>query len=142
MKAFLRRVTVPLFILGGAGFIGSQVTGYYLKQTQAARTAVILSMEKSVREDWFKQKAALDAAAAKHPGEIAPLPLIGNAASIEAHKLALSYDARYYRLARWQQIADVITVGSFLLALFSSTALALISRRETSNDPRSKLRGI
>ena len=91
---------------------------------------VVIPAEKTVREDWEKQRAALEAEAAKHPGTIARLPLISTAAVENAQKAADTHNPPYFRLARYQELFDVLAVGSLVLCLFSSTALELVRRRE------------
>jgi len=134
MKLLLRRATVSLAVLGAVGVIGSLAVGRSMKHNRNARaeyfSRVVIPAEKTVREDWEKQRAALEAEAAKHPGTIARLPLISTAAVENAQKAADTHNPPYFRLARYQELFDVLAVGSLVLCLFSSTALELVRRRE------------
>jgi hypothetical protein len=124
--------------LGIVGLAGSLTTRILIKRNRDARSEfyakVVEPAEKKQREDYAKQKEALESQAARTPGSLPYLPIL----DVPATKLSMAmidrYDRPYFRLKNWELGSDAVTVGSILLILYCHASLCAMNVKENRSN--------
>ena len=138
MKTCLRYLGFGLVALGIVGLAGSLTTRVFIKRNRDARSEyyakIVEPAEKKQREDYAKQKAALESQAAKTPGSLPYLPIFDMTATRLSLAMIDKYDLPYFHLKDWELGSDAVTVGCILLIFYCRAALCAINAKESRSN--------
>jgi hypothetical protein len=134
MKTLLKRSVPVLVAITVVALAGDLALRFSMRRNRVERETyfetVVRPTEAKAREDWQRQRAELEADAARHPGAIAPLPKVDFRGVDVSQRMTAIYDEPYYRLDLWRFAFEATAVTAALLAVYCYAMLQAVIRKK------------